>query len=161
MNLRISLGLDAHHRAAAAHLYWQAFGGKLGAVLGPEPRALTYLRRVMDLNRCMAATLDGTLVGIVGRHSDGGSFAGGTPEDFRVVYGWARRLWGLPLLGLVGGSAPPSGALMIDGFSVLPAQRGRGIGTALLNDICQTARANGHSAVVLDVIDTNWRAKSF
>ena len=38
--------------------------------------------------------------------------------------------------------------------------RGMGIGSALMAAVCTEAAARGYSAVRLDVIDTNWRAKA-
>ena len=38
--------------------------------------------------------------------------------------------------------------------------RGQGIGSALMQAICDEGRARGYLAVRLDVIDTNWRAKA-
>jgi ribosomal protein S18 acetylase RimI-like enzyme len=161
VNLRLTLGLEKTHRAAAADLYWQAFGGKLGAVMGPRGRAHTYLMRVMRLDQCIAARDGQTLLGIVGLHDDAGSFAGGTAQDFRAVYGWPRSLWGLPLMSKLGEEGQPSDVLMIDGFSVQPKARGKGIGAALLAAVCQHGAEQGFRAVHLDVIDTNWRAKAF
>ncbi|MFN7050921.1 MAG: N-acetyltransferase, partial [Gemmobacter sp.] len=40
MTVRLHLGILPAHRQAAARLYWQAFGGKLSRVLGPETKAL-------------------------------------------------------------------------------------------------------------------------
>ena len=48
----IERGLPDHLRAEAAALYWQAFGGKLGRVLGPEEAALRFLTRVIRADQC-------------------------------------------------------------------------------------------------------------
>ncbi len=39
VTVTLQTGLPEHLRAEAARLYWQAFGGKLGLVMGPEARA--------------------------------------------------------------------------------------------------------------------------
>ena len=43
MRVIIHHGLPDHLRHDAARLYWQAFGGKLGRVLGPERLAFALL----------------------------------------------------------------------------------------------------------------------
>ena len=43
MSPRIQLGLPQSLRGAAAKLYWQAFGGKLGAVMVPDRLSLGFL----------------------------------------------------------------------------------------------------------------------
>ncbi|MDZ7905390.1 MAG: GNAT family N-acetyltransferase [Cypionkella sp.] len=161
MSVTIILGLNEAHRADAARLYWQAFGGKLGPILGPSARALGHLGRVMQLDHCLGALKDGQLVGILGFQGPKGSFAGGTEQDFRASFGRLRAAWGLPLLAWVGGPEARENTLMIDGFSVdLPA-RGQGIGAALLASVAAYAKQNGYTALQLDVTGSNWRARDF
>ena len=78
MAVTIYHGLHPHLRADAARLYWEAFGGKLRAVLGPDARALAFFERVIRADLCFAA-LDGEggLVGLAGYKTARGSFAGG------------------------------------------------------------------------------------
>lgn len=158
MNFTLHHGLNDSYRPAAAALYWQAFGGKLGLVLGPRPRAMAFLTRVMRLDHCIAALDDqGALVGIAGFKSAHGSFAGGAAGDIQAVYGRLGMAWRLPLLALL---ADEDARFMLDGISVDRAVRGRGIGTALVGAMCALAQAGGHSAVRLDVVDANWRARA-
>ncbi len=162
MTLAITHGLDEAHRAAAADLYWQAFGGKLGPVMGPPARARRYIESVLQLGQCFSAVHAGELVGIVGYAGQNSSFAGGTSQDFRRVYGWASSLWRLPLLTLVGNGAPVSiGIMAVDGFCVAPSYRGQGIGAQLLDAACAYASDAGYHALQLEVVNGNWRAKAF
>ncbi|WP_230426432.1 hypothetical protein [Paragemmobacter aquarius] len=77
--MRMVRGLPEAYRTAAAALYWQAFGGKLGRVLGPDRLALAYVERVIRPDQCICAMGDGGLTGLIGFKSDAGSFAGGRP----------------------------------------------------------------------------------
>lgn len=74
-------------------LYWQAFGGKLGRVMGPERLALRFLTRVLRGDHAIVA-LDakGVLLGMAGFKTPAGSFAGGEMADVLAIYGanWAR-----------------------------------------------------------------------
>jgi ribosomal protein S18 acetylase RimI-like enzyme len=161
MSVQIVHGLPLGHHAAAALLYWQAFGSKLGLVMGPQPRALMYLQRVMQPDQCFAALQDGALVGILGYHGQGGSFAGGTADDLRAIYGqWGGR-WRLPVLQRVGMEDAPQSALMIDGFAVAHHVQSSGIGGALLSKLTSFARARGYRALHLDVASSNTRACAF
>lgn len=161
MTYQVTHGLPEAYRAAAAELYWQAFGGKLGAVMGPPARAQTYLRRVMQLENCIAAMQDNSLLGIVGLHGPNGSFAGGTARDFGAVYGRLRGLWRLAAMVAIGGPEAEETTLSIDGFSVQAEARGQGIGAALLGAAIAHAQAQGFSALQLDVVGSNWRARAF
>lgn len=160
MRAILSHGLPEHLRAPAARLYWQAFGGKLGTVMGPERRALAFLGRVIRADHVIIALSPaGALLGLAGFKTPGGSFAGGGMADLRAAYGLAGALWRAPLLWMLTREVDSERFLM-DGICVDPAARGLGIGSRLLGAICEEARQRGYQAVRLDVIDTNWRARA-
>lgn len=153
-------GLPAHLRGEAVALYWQAFGSKLGRVMGPEAKALRYLSRVMRLENCIAA-LDGQgrVLGLAGFKTDQGSFAGGTMADLTDVYGTTGSLWRGMLLRALSDDAEAD-RFLLDGLCVADWARGQGVGTALLAAICQEARLRGYPAVRLDVVEGNDRARA-
>lgn len=160
MGVTIFRGLHPHLRPDAARLYWEAFGGKLGRVMGPEDRALAFFQRVIRTDLCFAA-LDGEgrLVGIAGYKTPAGSFAGGSWADLITVYGPFGGRWrGWILWALNRGV--DNDRFLVDGISVTRAERGRGVGSLLLAALCDEAREQGYSAIRLDVIDTNWRARA-
>jgi ribosomal protein S18 acetylase RimI-like enzyme len=160
MGVTIFRGLHPHLRPDAARLYWEAFGGKLGRVMGPEDRALAFFQRVIRTDLCFAA-LDGEgrLVGIAGYKTPAGSFAGGSWADLITVYGPFGGRWrGWILWALNRGV--DNDRFLVDGISVTRAERGRGVGSLLLAALCDEAREQGYPAIRLDVIDTNWRARA-
>ena len=160
MSITIHHGLPAHLRGDAARLYWQAFGGKLGRVLGPEPLAFRLLDRVMRADHAIIALSDtGALLGLVGFKSPNGAFAGGGYADLRNVYGMFGATWRAGLLWLLERDLDNDRFLM-DGICVADTARGQGVGTALLDAICAEGRKRGYPSVRLDVIDTNARARA-
>ena len=153
-------GLPPGTRPQAVRLYWTAFGPKLGRVLGPEARALAFLDRAMQGDHCLSAVAtEGRLLGLAGFRTERGSFAGGSPDDLRAVYGWAGGLWRARLLGLLE-DAEAGRQFLVDGLCVVPDARGRGVGRALIAAICAEAARRGHDTVRLDVVDTNLRARA-
>lgn len=160
MTISIRRGLPTSHRTAAARLYWEAFGGKLGAVLGPDDRAVAFLARVLREDHCFSALDgDGALVGIAGFKSPQGSFAGGTPRDLRAVYGRLGAAWRRALLWTLSHEVD-NHRFLIDGIAVTRAARGQGVGTALLDALCDEGLRRGYPSIRLEVIDTNWRARA-
>jgi ribosomal protein S18 acetylase RimI-like enzyme len=156
----IRMGLPPGTRSEAVRLYWTAFGPKLDRVLGPEARALAFLDRAMQGDHCLAAVgADGRLLGVAGFRTDRGTFAGGSPEDLRAVYGWTGGLWRARLLGMLG-ETDADEQFILDGLCVAPDARGHGIGRALIVAICAEAARRGHQSVRLDVVDTNLRARA-
>ncbi|MGQ0610861.1 MAG: GNAT family N-acetyltransferase [Paracoccaceae bacterium] len=157
---RLLHGLPPSLRAEAARLYWQAFGGKLGAVLGPEPRALAYLERAIRADHVIALVgADHELLGIAGFKTPEGSFSGGTTADLRAAYGRFGAAWRVWVLSLLAGEID-NDRFLIDGICVRAGQRGRGHGRRLLDALCQEARRRQYDYIRLDVIDSNWRARA-
>ncbi|WP_246831245.1 GNAT family N-acetyltransferase [Pseudotabrizicola formosa] len=158
--MHVSLGLPEHLKSQAADLYWQAFGGKLGRVMGPEPRAHAFLLRVMRADHCICALSDdGDLLGIAGFKSAQGSFAGGAVPDLQAVYGRVGAVWRGSLLRLLQTDVDNE-RFLIDGLCVAPDQRGRGVGTVLVAALIAEAVRRGYPAIRLEVIDTNIRARA-
>lgn len=160
MGVTIYRGLHSSLRPQAARLYWEAFGGKLGRVLGPDERALRFFQRVIRGDLCFAAVdSGGELVGIAGYKTPAGSFAGGSWQDLTEVYGrWGGRWRGSVLWAL--GREVDNDRFLIDGICVAPARRSRGIGSMLLAALYQEAAERGYGAVRLDVVQNNLRARA-
>ncbi|WP_415234663.1 GNAT family N-acetyltransferase [Pseudorhodobacter sp.] len=160
MTVVLRHGLPDGLRAAAACLYWDAFGGKLGRVMGPRAKALAFLHKALRADHVIVALSDkGELLGLVGFKTYTGSFAGGDLADLRAIYGWFGAAWRAGLLSLLERDVENE-RFLLDGICVAPAARGRGIGTKLLYAICEEARARNYSAVRLDVVSGNLRARA-
>ena len=158
--ITISLGLPPSLRVQAAAIYWQAFGGKLGQVMGPDARAHAFLIRVMRSDHVLVARDEtGALLGLAGFKTPQGSFAGGSWADMRAIYGLTGLLWRAPLLALLSREVD-NDRFLLDGICVAPAARGLGVGSALMAAIEDEARARGYAYVRLDVIESNWRARA-
>ena len=159
--MKVSLlhGLPPSQRRTAARLYWQAFGGKLARVMGPEPRALDFLERVMRADHAIAAVDEGgQLLGLAGFKTHQGGFASGSTSDMQDVYGTWGGFWRAILLRMLQGEVDNE-RFLLDGICVERGLRSQGIGSALLAEICAEAIRRGYPSVRLDVIDTNWRAR--
>ncbi|MDG1470147.1 MAG: GNAT family N-acetyltransferase [Ascidiaceihabitans sp.] len=153
-------GLAPDHIARAVDLYWQAFGPKLSKVMGPEAKARAFFTRVFDPNHAISALgPDGDLWGVAGFKSDNGALTAAEWSDMTAIYGSIDSTWRVPLLSLLERTHSPD-ILTMDGIFVSEQARGQGVGTVLLDAIVQTAKDLGKTAVRLDVIDTNPRARA-
>lgn len=156
----ISPGFTEAERPQVAGLYWQAFSGKLGPVMRPEHRALTFIASVLDPEFALCARdADGTLLGVAGFKTASGALVDGGLRDMAHIYGWAGALWRGTALSLLERDTVTD-TLLMDGIFVAPAARGLGVGTMLLRAIKREAVDLGLSGVRLDVIDTNPRARA-
>ena len=69
--MKITTGIPEHNRDEAAALYWEAFGEKLGFVMGPKYQALMFVRSVLRPDHGICAhDAGGRLLGIAGFKTD-------------------------------------------------------------------------------------------
>jgi len=148
-NFAIRSGFDEKHRLPAAELYMDAFGSKIGGILGRGHRGQAFIASMLQSSHAISA----------GFKTDQGSFVGGELSDLTSYYGWFGGVWrGLTLSVLE--RETEAGCLLMDGICVSKEARGKGIGTALLDAISEMAKERGLREVRLDVIDSNPRAKA-
>jgi ribosomal protein S18 acetylase RimI-like enzyme len=160
MSVRVLRGLPPALRPDAAALYWEAFGSKLGAVLGPQAKALEFLEHALQPDHAyVALDTEGALLGLIGFKSPQGSFAGGSFEQMCAVYGRFGALWRAGLLALLQQDTENQ-RFLIDGVCVTRAKRGNGIGTALMEALFQEAAARRYQSIRLEVVEGNWRARA-
>ncbi|MDD8023935.1 MAG: GNAT family N-acetyltransferase [Paracoccaceae bacterium] len=160
MSIWIGHGLRPEHRTAAALLYWQAFGGKLGRVMGPEPKALRFIERVMSERHVITAfDATGQLLGVIGYRTHGGSFVGGDRHDLAAVYGRVGAAWRNACLAVLA-SDQEARVMIVDGLAVSATARGMGVGAALIEALCREAQARGYRELRLDVVGENLRARA-
>lgn len=160
MSVSLQHGLAPHHRLPAARLYWQAFGGKLGPVMGPERRALAFIERVMRADHVISAVdAEGRLLGVIGYRTQQGSFVGGSCEDLEAIYGRFGAFWRRLALTVLAHDLAP-GEMAVDGLAVAEAARGCGLGGALVEALCAEAVMRGFRLVRLDVVGENLRARA-
>ncbi len=156
----VQAGLPVGQEDTAAALYWEAFGHKLGIVMGPREKGLAFVRRVIDGSHAISAVDDnGTLLGVAGFKTYQGALVGGNFGDMRAIYGTMSALWRAAAISLLERDTENKRFLM-DGIFVTPQARGKGVGTALLDGIIAEGKKRGYDSVRLDVIDTNPRARA-
>jgi len=156
----ISSGFPETQRSRVAQLYWQAFGEKLGRVLGPEDRALRFFDQILKPEFCLTAcTEHGSVIGVAGFKTAQGALTHGEWSDLVDHYGGVGALWRAPLLALLERPLDDD-TLLMDGIAVAPEARGYGVGTQLLDAIEAEAERRSLTTIRLDVIDSNPRARS-
>lgn len=157
----IRSGFPEALRREAADIYFDAFVGKIGGVLGRDGRGERFIRSVMDPDFAIAAvSADGKrLLGIAGFKTADGAMVGGSLSDLASIYGWLGAIWRGLVLSVLERDLKP-GQLLMDGIAVAEEARGQGIGGRLLDAVVAEAESRGMSEVRLDVIDTNPRARA-
>ncbi|MEW1697214.1 MULTISPECIES: GNAT family N-acetyltransferase [unclassified Streptomyces] len=145
--------------ARVAALYWEAFGRKLGAALGPPDRARAFLAEHLHRDRGVTVLVDGEVAGVAGYQLGGRGLTGGGPSDVLAAYGVLSGLRRLALLALME-RRPAARELVMDGIAVAAGHRGEGLGGRLLREVTAVAAEAGCRRIRLDVIDVNPRARA-
>lgn len=155
----IRTGFRDEDRLSLANLFWDAFSGKLGSLLGPRHLAIEILSEVIQPGFVIVARQGDQVQGFAGLKSTQGGFFGGEFTDFLKVYGFLGALWRVPALMILDQKITPA-QLMIDGLSVDPHFRGQGIGSKLIDACKDFALENGYSELTLFVVGENIRAQA-
>jgi ribosomal protein S18 acetylase RimI-like enzyme len=157
---RISPGFDTRERAEVARLYWRAFGEKLGRVMGPDARAVSFFETVLNPEFALVARApDGALLGLAGFKTGEGGLVEGSFAQMAQAYGWFGATWRGLVLSVLEREVKPD-VFQMDGIFVDEGARGMGVGTALLQAVADEAQKRGLGQVHLDVIDINPRARA-
>ena len=161
MKVTIQNGFPPELAPQAAALYFAAFEGKIGGILGRDGRGLRFIESVIDPGHAISAvSADGkALLGIAGFKTSKGATVGGELADLATIYGWFGAIWRGLILSLLERDLEDD-VLLMDGIAVSQAARGQGIGTKLLNAIFAEAERREKKRIRLDVIDTNPRARA-
>ncbi|MEM9011992.1 MAG: GNAT family N-acetyltransferase [Pseudomonadota bacterium] len=155
----LARGFEPTHRWAIAHLYYAAFQGKIGWILGPT--GASFLANALDPAFAITALSEDRtrVLGIAGLKTYRGSLTGGLERGMSQHYGIFGALWRMAVLSLLE-RREAANRMILDGIAVAPAARGLGVGTALLSAAMAEAAARGLVEVRLDVIDSNVRARA-
>ncbi|MGH1370004.1 MAG: GNAT family N-acetyltransferase [Maritimibacter sp.] len=157
--MEVRLGLPQGQEKAAVGLYWEAFGAKLGKLLGPEQRGTAFFADSINPEAILAAMDGDTLLGIAAFKRGAHGFSRGGVRALVKHYGVFGTLWRVVPLAMLERKAPKD-VLQMDGICVSATARGKGVGSALFQHLFDYAHESGCRAITLDVIDTNPRAKA-
>lgn len=158
--MQVKRGLPDRLRPEAAALYWQAFGGKLGRLLGPTALALKFLALVLQSDHCLHVTdAEGRLIGLAGFKSPRGGFATWGRAELALVYGPWGGWWRQAVIRMLQQEID-NDRFLVDGLCVQQEWRGQGIGAALIRALMEEAEQRGYAVIRLDVVDTNVRARA-
>ena len=158
--IEYKIGLPEEYRRRAAELYEEAFQGKFLPVVKSRQKSVEILVDSIKPEYAVAAIEQDKLLGIAGFHGTGGYFtSGGSSYGIIRRLGLAKGLWTILVLGIIYERKPAPGELLMDGIAVDSSVRGKGIGTGILEKLCEYGVKEGYNTLKLDVIDINVKAR--
>jgi GNAT superfamily N-acetyltransferase len=155
--------MAAREVSSAVAILIEAFSEKIAHELRPtsDEQLIRLVTSGVARELALVATApDGSLIGIAGVAAPGRPF-------FHIRFAVLRREFGLPgaltrwAYSLLEALAAPRrpGTRRVEVLAVAADSRGRGIGSALLDAAADGARQEGAVRLLLEVVDTNGRAK--
>lgn len=158
-NIIYQIGLPAKFRSSAVRLYDEAFGKKFSVAVRSDKNRLHLLSDCFILEYAIVAISENKLIGIAGFHAPSGSLTGGiTYSELLLQLGYIKGNWAALIFSLYE-RKPAPGELIMDGIAVQADDRGKGVGSRLLEEIAKYAKKHKFNRVRLDVIDINEKAK--
>ncbi len=142
-------------RGAVGEILTSGFFEKFARIFGPHPeRVKGILSELPPSGRVYVAELGGKVVGtltlVTGEEKPSPLW-----PVLRRHLPFARALWALLILLLLGTAAPDPDTAVIEAVAVLPEARGRGVGRALMSRALEEARRAGRRRVALYVVEGN------
>lgn len=157
-SIEIHHSLPERYYCQAAGLLYDAFRQKFKPILGSRERGIALLAATLDPEMVLVALYGGQFAGVAGLKYEGRSLYAFTLSAFVHEYGWLRGPLKWAILALAD-SPPAQGELVLPSIAVVPAMRGKGVGTQLIQAVVAHASALGFDVVCLKVVDTNLRAQ--
>jgi len=157
--IEIRRGALEGERPAVAEVYWHAFAQKVEPYVGSRDAGLIIMAESFRLDRTILALRDGAVVGVAGLDYGTTTFVSPSLVTCHRLLGLRRGIGAyLGLRFFHGGKS--AGQLRIDSLAVAPNERGSGVGRLLLHEVFALARERGFTSVILEVVDSNPRARN-
>ena len=152
--LEIRLGLPEHLRRPAAEIIYQAFRQEFEPLLGSQEHGVAILERSFCPELVMIALCGNQIAGVAGLQYGEQRLFDVKLSIFVHEYGWLQGPLRLIPFSFYASSGQNK-HLYLAGIAVRASLRGQGIGTHLLQAVCDLARTKHICSVHLQVVDTN------
>lgn len=142
----------------AIEIFYLAFKKKLRALIKSKEKTIAIYKKSINYDRVLYALKDEKVVGIVGLHYDNKNFAKIRYEEVRKHFNFFSGYF-IYLFYKIATPKIKDDVLRIDSIAVGEDFRGRGVGSMLIDEVLKFAKKKKFKEVILEVVDTNPRAK--
>ena len=158
LNIEIAGSINKNQRVRAIEIFYDAFEQKIRALIKSKEKALAIYNRSLKNDQVFYAFLDGNIVGLIGLHYKNKPFLEFKYRDLRKYFNPLQSYFIYRIYKLTSPKIKDD-VLRIDSIAVDKSFRSLGIGTQLINNVLEFAKNKGFKEVVLEVINTNPKAK--
>jgi ribosomal protein S18 acetylase RimI-like enzyme len=162
--IKIIQNINEVQKSEVVRMYYQAFPKKfnyLWLFIKDEKKVNVVLHDCIKFEDGIYAVLDGKVVGFVGLETDMGFYTQLKLSAFLKAFPIVSAIWRYVAYGIYRLFHGKTGnnAVHIDPLVVDTKARGLGVGTTLLEVVFDYAKKMNKKKVILEVVDTNLRAK--
>lgn len=156
--IKITNKIDENQLNQAIDIYYLAFKKKIRLLIKSKEKALATYKRSLNTEKALFALMDEKVVGIAGLHYDNKNFMEINYKNLRKSFNPVSSYF----INFIYRKYLPklkNDVLRIDSLAVDKNVRGQGIGSILIKKVFELAKGKGFKEVILEVIDTNPKAK--
>ncbi len=156
--MEIKFGLDEKYKEQMVELFFETLGEKVIPVLGNGIKSRKLYCNNIDLEKCIFAVENNTVLGFLAFQNSEGNFFDFGLREIISIYGPIKGFIKALILSTWEHKVS-AGEIYIDSLAVNESARGKKIGTKLIDCIENYAKQNNYKKITLDVIGINIRAK--
>ena len=158
LNIEITESINKNQRIRAIEILYYAFEQKIRALIKSKEKALAIYNKSLKNDQVFYALLDGNVVGLIGLQYKNRTFLEFKYRDLRKYFNPLQSYFIYKIYKLTSPKIKDD-VLRIDSIAVDKSFRNLGIGTQLINKVFEFAKNKGIKKVILEVINTNPKAK--
>ena len=158
LNIEIADSINKNQRIRAIEILYDAFEQKIRALIKSKEKALAIYNKSLKNDQVFYALLDGNVVGLIGLQYKNKTFLEFKYRDLRKYFNPLQSYFIYRIYKLTSPKIKDD-VLRIDSIAVDKSFRNLGIGTQLINKVFEFAKNKGFKEVILEVINTNPKAK--
>jgi len=159
LNIEIADSINKNQRIRAIEILYYAFEQKIRALIKSKEKALAIYNKSLKNDQVFYALLDGNVVGLIGLQYGNKTFLELKYRDLRKYFSPLKSYFIYRIYKLTSPKIKDD-VLRIDSIAVDKSFRSLGIGTQLINKVFEFAKNKGFKEIILEVINTNPKAKT-
>ncbi|MCL5073128.1 MAG: GNAT family N-acetyltransferase [Actinobacteria bacterium] len=159
INIEITESISKNQRIRAIEIFYDAFERKIRALIKSKEKAISIYSNSLKNDHVFYALLNGNIVGLIGLHYKNKTFLDLKYGDIRKYFNPLRSYFIYRICKLASPKIKDD-VLRIDSIAVDKSIRSQGIGTLLINKVFEFAKNEGFKEVILEVVNTNPKAKA-
>ena len=159
MAVELRFGVPENQHVKVAHILHDAFGSKFNKFYGNKNKVIKFISKSLRNDRTVIAIKNGKTVGFAGLEHNKKSFIDPDLKETCRIFGLATPVAVLVTELLILANRTKPRELHLETLAVSKNERSKGVGSKLLQFVLNYARSEGFSRIILEVVETNPRAK--